>query len=159
MKTLLIAAALLLSGTMFAQTTETKGKSPKTEEKERKTPDERANGLTNKMTEKLGLSEDQKAKVYTINVDMAKKNDAIRQNTALTKEDRRAQLKSNYLDRRSQYQSVLTAEQFAKFEAWEKEKKAKRQENKGNGKGKGKGKGKKGTTPPPTEEEESEDEL
>jgi Spy/CpxP family protein refolding chaperone len=169
MKTLLIAAAVLLSGTMFAQENSEKKKKEHSEEHkgggehkenhEHKTPDERANGLTNRMTEKLGLSEDQKAKIYAINLDMAKKNEAIRQNTALTKEDRRAQIKANYTERRTQYQSILTAEQFAKFEAWEKEKKAKRQENKGNGKGKGKGKGKKGTTPPPTEEEESEDEL
>lgn len=167
MKTLLIAAAVLLSGTMFAQENSEKKKKEHSEEHkgagehkenhEHKSPDERANGLTNKMTEKLGLSEDQKAKVYAINVDMAKKNDEIRHNTALTKEDRRAQLKANYLERKSQYKTVLTAEQFAKYESWEKEKKAKHQENKG--KGKGKGKGKKGSTPPPSEEEEIEDEL
>lgn len=173
MKTLLIAAAVLLSGTMFAQENSEKKKKEHSEEhkgagehkenhenkgeREHKTPEERANGLTNRMTEKLGLTEDQKAKVYAINVDMAKKNDEIRHNTALTKEDRRAQLKANYLERKSQYKTVLTAEQFAKYESWEKEKKAKHQENKG--KGKGKGKGKKGSTPPPSEEEEIEDEL
>lgn len=174
MKTLLLVAAVLFSGSMIAQEntdqkqkTEsgtTKGTGNQKEkqnhkgEKEAKTPEERANGLTNRMTNNLGLTDDQKAKIYTVNVDMAKKNDTIRKNTALSKEDRRAQLKANYLERKSQYKTILTEEQLAKYESWEKEKKAKHQENKGNNQNKGKGKGKK-TTSTSTEEEETEDEL
>lgn len=174
MKSLLIVAAVLISGSLIAQ--ENADKKKKTEsgttkgsgnqkekqehkgEKEAKTPEEKANGLTNRMTNNLGLTDDQKTKIYTINVDMAKKNDAIRKNTALSKEDRRAQLKANYLERKSQYKTILTEEQFAKYESWEKEKKAKHQENKGNNQNKSKGKGKK-TTSTSTEEEEPEDEL
>lgn len=174
MKSLLIVAAVLLSGSLIAQ--ENADKKKKTEsgttkgsgnqkekqehkgEKEAKTPEEKANGLTNRMTNNLGLTDDQKTKIYTINVDMAKKNDAIRKNTALSKEDRRAQLKANYLERKSQYKTILTEEQFAKYESWEKEKKAKHQENKDNNQNKSKGKGKK-TTSTSTEEEEPEDEL
>ncbi len=155
MKRFSLAVLLVATTAGFAQEKEQQhgeGKGQH-EQHEKKTPEQRATGLTNKMTEKLGLNETQKTQVYNINLATAQKNDAVRSNTALTKEQKKAQLEANQADRSAQFKTVLTAEQYAKYEAWEKERKAKH-EAKHQGGGKGKGKGKKGTTPPPADDDD-----
>lgn len=152
MKTFILALAVLVGGTAAAQQ---QGK------KEHKTPEQRATGMTEKMTTKLSLDDAQKAKIQEINLGIAQKNDAIRQNTSLTKEQKFAQLKENQDARKAQYKEVLSADQYAKYEAWEKEKqekmqakRAERQEAPKGGKG---GKGSKGSKQaPPTQETEEE---
>lgn len=157
MKRLSLAVLLVATTAGFAQEKEQQHGEVKGqhEQREKKTPEQRANGLTNKMTEKLGLNETQKTQVYNINLATAQKNDAVRSNTALTKEQKKAQLEANQADRSAQFKTVLTTEQYAKYEAWEKERKAKREANQQDGgKGKGKGKSKKGTTPPPADDDD-----
>ncbi|WP_300661595.1 hypothetical protein [Fluviicola sp.] len=151
MKTFILAIAVLVGGTSMAQ---------QQEKREPKTAEQRAAGMTEKMTAKLSLDDAQKAKIQDINLGIAKKNDAIRQNASLTREQKFAQMKENQDARKAQYKEVLSADQYAKYEAWEKEKqekmqakRAERQESPKGGKGE---KGSKGTkqTPPTQETEE-----
>lgn len=152
MKTFILAIAVLVGGTSIAQ---------QQEKREHKTPEQRATGMTEKMTTKLSLDDSQKAKIQEINLGIAQKNDAIRQNTTLTREQKFAQIKENHDSRKAQYKEVLSADQYAKYEAWEKEKqekmqakRAERQESPKGGKG---AKGSKGTKQtPPTQETDEE---
>lgn len=144
MKTLILALALVVGGTAIAQ---------QHEKRERKPAEERATNSAQKMATKLGLDETQKTKIHDINLGIAQKNDAIRDNTSLSREQKMAQLKENQTARNAQYKEVLTSEQYAKYEAWEKEKRvkmeAKRAEKQGAKGGKGKPSG-----PPPADEDE-----
>lgn len=167
MKLQILIAALLFGGMAFGQEKTTKNEKPKTEQREKKTPktaEERAGNITERLTNQLGLSADQKEKIYEINLGIAQKNDGIRANTTLSKDERKKLLLENHSARKAMYKEVLTAEQFAKYEAWEAEKKAKmeakkkeRQTDKAAGK-KG-GKGTKATTHSAEEDEDSENEL
>lgn len=171
MKLGILALALLIGSASFGQEKTTKKSEPQREQRQTRTPktaEERATNMTERMTKQLGLSDDQKSKIYEINLGIAQKNDGIRSNTALTKEDRRKQMQENHASRKAMYKEVLTPDQYAKYEAWEQEKKAKmeakrkeHQSEKTGGKKGGKaGKGAKTTTPPVEDEEEDvENEL
>lgn len=143
MKTLILAMALAVGGTAMAQ---------QHEKRERKPAEERANNSAQKMKTKLGLDDAQTAKIHDINLGIAQKNDAIRDNSALNREQKMAQLKETQNARNAQYKEVLTSDQYAKYEAWEKEKRekmqAKRAEKQDAKGGKGKPAG------PPAEEDE-----
>jgi hypothetical protein len=140
MKTIILALAFLVGGTAMAQ---------QQEKRERKPAEERANASAQKMKTKLGLDDAQTTKIHDINLGIAQKNDAIRDNTSLTREQKMAQLKENQNARNTQYKEILTADQYAKYEAWEKEKREKMQAKRAEKQG---GKGK--PTSPPAEEEE-----
>lgn len=116
----ILALALLIGGAVFGQE-----KGHDHGQKGPKTAEERATQVTERLTKQLGLSDEQKAKIYEINVGIAQKNEAIRANNALTKEQRMAQIKENHAARKAMYKDVMNAEQYAKYEAWEKEKQAK----------------------------------
>lgn len=148
MKAGILAVALIIGGAVF-------GQAPA--KKERKTAEERATAMTEKMTTKLELTEDQKAQIQDINLGIAQKNDAIRSNTSLSREEKMKQMQENHQARDTMYQKVLTDEQYAKYQAWEKEKmekmKAKQAERKASG---GKGKGAKPAPSAPSEEEDEQ---
>jgi len=142
MKTLILAMAFLTGGTAIAQ---------QQAKKEHKTAEERATAQAQKMTTKLGLDETQKTKIHDINLGIAQKNDAIRANTSLTREQKMAQIKETQDARNAQYKEVLTSDQYAKYEAWEKEKREQMQQKRAEKQG-GKG-GKPSGTPPAPEDE------
>ncbi|WP_294669834.1 hypothetical protein [uncultured Fluviicola sp.] len=145
MKTLILALAMVVGATAIAQ----QQPHPK---KERKPAEERATNSAQKMKTKLGLDDAQTAKIHDINLGIAQKNDAIRDNTSLTREQKMAQLKENQNARNVQYKEVLTADQYAKYEAWEKEKREKMQAKRAE---KQDAKGRKGKpASPPAEEDE-----
>lgn len=154
MKTFILALAVLVGGTAMAQQ-QGPGK------REHKTAEERASSITEKMNSRLTLDESQKAKIQEVNLGIAKKNDAIRQNTSLTREQKMAQMKENQDARNAQYKEILSADQYAKYEAWEKEKRekmeAKRAERQQQGQGQHGAKPANGTkTASPKEEPEEE---
>jgi hypothetical protein len=153
-KTMLFATALLIGGVSIAQ--EKDAKSAEMSQEKKSTPEERATRLTKRMTEKLKLSTDQSSRIGDINSGIAQKNQGIRDNTTMAKEEKMKLIKSNHDARVAMYRDVLTAEQMTQYEAWEKEKMEKHTEHKAEvkGKGKGKGKGKK----PETEKKETENE-
>lgn len=144
MKTLILALALAVGGTAIAQPHE---------KRERKPAEERATNSAQKMKTKLGLDDAQTTRIHDINLGIAQKNDAIRDNSSLTREQKMTQLKETQNSRNAQYKEVLTTAQYAKYEAWEKEKRekmqAKRAEKQGPKGGKGKPAG-----PPPADEDE-----
>lgn len=118
MKTLILAIALVVGGTAMAQ---------QHEKRERKPAEERATASAQKMKTKLGLDDAQTAKIHDINLGIAQKNDAIRDNASLTREQKMSQIKETHNSRNAQYKEVLTSDQYAKYEAWEKEKREKMQ--------------------------------
>lgn len=119
MKTLILALAVLVGGTAAAQ------QQRQEQKREHKTAEERATALTEKMTTKLTLDAGQKTKIQSVNLGIAQKNEAIRGNTTLSREQKMAQLKENQNARNTQYKEILTSDQYAKYEAWEKEKQEK----------------------------------
>ncbi|WP_343634206.1 hypothetical protein [Fluviicola sp.] len=145
MKTLILALAMVVGGTVMAQR-------PQQQKRERKPAEERAANSAQKMKTKLGLDDAQTTKIHDINLGIAQKNDAIRDNTSLTREQKMTQLRDNQNARNAQYKEVLTADQYAKYEAWEKEKREKMQEKRAEKQDAKGGKGK--PAGPPAEEEE-----
>jgi len=96
------------------------------EMEEKKTPEERAKMQTERMTEKLLLNPDQKAKVYEINLQIDKKNQAVHQDKSMLAETKKATMDSNNQTRKEMIKAVLTPEQNQKFDEME----AHRQERK-----------------------------
>jgi periplasmic protein CpxP/Spy len=67
----------------------------------------------------LGLSGDQTAQVKTILDGERSKTEALRSNTSLTEQDRRAQFMAIHKDEDAKINAVLTADQKTKFDAME----------------------------------------
>lgn len=146
MKTLILALAMAFGATAMAQ-------QPQHQKRERKPAEERATNSAQKMKTKLGLDDAQTAKIHDINLRIAQKNDAIRDNTSLSREQKMAQLKETQTARNAQYKEVLTPDQYTKYEAWEKEKREKMQQKRAE-KQDTKGGKAKPAGPPPGEEDE-----
>lgn len=107
MKKLLLIAMLFSVGfTAMAQRGGQKGNS---------TPEERAERVTNKMAEELALSEEQKKKIYQINLDHAKKRqvemDARREEMKAKRTAMEADLKAQ----NQEIEAVLTPDQRVKW--------------------------------------------
>ena len=64
----------------------------------------------------LDLTDEQKPKVEAIMKSSMEKRKALREDTALTPEDRKAKMKTIQEETATQMKAVLTPEQFAKFE-------------------------------------------
>lgn len=123
MKIAVMAIALVMGSLAFGQETE----------KAKTSPEERANNLTTKMVKQLGLNGEQATQISEINLGIAGKNEGIRNNTNMTKEQKQEILLSNNAARMAMYKNVLTAEQYVKCEEMEKlhqERKAARKEAK-----------------------------
>jgi hypothetical protein len=88
-----------------------------------KSTEERAKHMTEKMTKSLLLSSDQQDKVFTLNYGIAQKNEAIRKDANLTKEQKIESIKENMNIRRSSLKTILNEEQFKKFEKLEENRK------------------------------------
>lgn len=120
LKVLLIGLALVVgTSTVSAQ------------EKTKKTPQERAEMHTARMANALELTADQRAKVAELNLGIAMKNDAIRNDANMSKEQKQESIKGNNEARMAQLKNILNEEQYKKaleFEAQRKAKKEARQE-------------------------------
>jgi len=103
------------------------------EQRPHKTPEEKAQKLTDRMTEKLGLNEKQQAEVFALNIQEVNNRKEIR-------ERMKDKLQAEQMAR---YKTVLTAEQYVKLEKAQAERKVKRK-NGHQGKIKGEHHGKKG---------------
>ncbi len=139
--TLVVASLFAINS--FAQTkAERKTKAERTEMKTERmnmTPEEKARKQTDKMNEKLGLSDDQNSKIYEINLGVNMKNAAVRTNETFSKEQKMEAIKGNNDGRKYLIRETLNDEQKAKFDAM-KEKheahKAEMMEKRGSKKGK-----------------------
>ncbi|QIP11211.1 DUF4890 domain-containing protein [Spirosoma aureum] len=79
-------------------------------------PTTRARKMTDRMTQQLGLDEATSKKIYDITLARAEKVDAIQKSSDDNKTKAEA-LKANADDFKSKLQSILTPDQFTKFES------------------------------------------
>ncbi|MDB5119958.1 MAG: hypothetical protein JWN56_1176 [Sphingobacteriales bacterium] len=129
----MITAAILISSICisFAQ------EKTSTDNRERKTPEERAQLMTNGLEKKLALSADQKAKVYQINLERAQKMNEFQSSNSNT-EDRKKQMevrKELMEESDRKLVEVLTEDQKKTYQELKDENKAKLKEQRGDKKG------------------------
>ena len=114
MKKLMIIAALA-SMTVAAQA----------QEKDRKTPQERAKLRTEHMTKELELSPEQQAKVEAINLKYADRVEAVRAEREAERTAKRDAAEAMHAAHDAEMKAVLTADQYTKWVAKKQEAKAK----------------------------------
>ena len=90
---------------------------PKGEAKERPAGVRAGGG---RIVEELGLTAEQKPKVEAVMKDAAEKRKALRDDTALTPEQRREKVKAIGEETKTKLKGILTAEQLTKFEELQK---------------------------------------
>lgn len=100
------------------------------QEKSKKSAQERAELHTERMSKALNLTSDQRAKVAELNLGIAMKNDAIRNNTEMSKELKMESIKANNEARKTYIKTILTEEQLIKFEEHEAKMQAKKEAKK-----------------------------
>jgi periplasmic protein CpxP/Spy len=81
-----------------------------------RTPEARAEMMTQRMEKSLSLSTEQTAKIQEINLEHAKKNTALREKYADNREGFRSEMLASHKEREAAYKNVLTNEQFAQYE-------------------------------------------
>jgi hypothetical protein len=86
-------------------------------------PEKQAERMTQHQTEKLGLSSDQAAKVKAINLDFAKKQQALHSEKAVGEKPDRAALQKLQDEHKATLKNVLTKEQYSQWEQLKKERK------------------------------------
>src|SRR5215469_2680870 len=125
---ILIILMLLAAGLTFAQTSQ---------ESQAPTPDKHAgmhhNGESAEqhlqmLSEKLNLTDDQKAKLKPILQDEMQQMKAVREDSSLSEDQRRAKMKSIHESLHDQINAVLTPEQQAKFKQMQHEEMEKHKE-------------------------------
>ena len=103
------------------------------QQKESLTPEQRAEKITTKMTEELGLSEDQKQKIYQINLENAQKREAQRAAMEEERKAKRTEMQAQNQVQNEQIEAILTPEQKTKWEEVKKENRKEIQERSGSG--------------------------
>lgn len=92
--------------------------------KQKLTPEQRATKNTDSLRVRLNLTDDQYAKILSINTGFLKSKDALRIKTktdsTYTKETFKTDLKSIHADRKKQIEAILTPEQKKTWAAWKK---------------------------------------
>lgn len=86
-------------------------------------------GKIKEFGKELNLSSDQQAKVKTVNEDFKKQMDALKNNSTLSKEEKREQFKKLAESHKTSLKSVLTQEQIAKLEEKRKTKSDRKSKN------------------------------
>ncbi|MGK0366263.1 MAG: protein CpxP [Saprospiraceae bacterium] len=116
LKGLTLGLICLFAFNVNAQTTKEGAQSEmRKEQRAHKTPEEKAQKLTERMTEKLGLNENQQEDVYALNLQEIKNREEIRSRM-------KDKLQAEQMAR---YQTVLTTDQYAKLEKFQAERQAK----------------------------------
>lgn len=115
---LLLCFFLTMSGSSMAQKRDTSYV-----KKVRFTPEQRADKMSDKLDRRLNLSKQQDKDIHTINTDIAQRMEAIKRNTTLPKKDKMQQVKALNEERNQRFKSVLTADQYKKWNDWELKKK------------------------------------
>jgi hypothetical protein len=119
-KVLLASVLALTLNTTYGQVTETTS-----------TPEERAAKLTENMVTQLSLNETQIEQVTQINLGVAQKNEAIKNDMNMSQELKAASIQGNNDTRRAYFKLILTEEQYNQYiemeESSKEVKKAKRE--------------------------------
>ena len=108
-----ILALLTISVSSYAQDKDSKPK---------KTPEERATLITDKMKSSLNLTDDQYSKVYELNLQRIKERQALKEERSKTDSDIKKK-RSEYM---TSLKSILTDEQYQTLKKIQKEKKSKK---------------------------------
>lgn len=87
------------------------------------TAEQRADKMSDKLDRRLNLTKEQDKKIHEINLDITTKIDGVKANTALPKKDKMQQIKALNEERSQRFKSVLTADQYKKWNDWEMQKK------------------------------------
>lgn len=141
MKKLLMIAAILTMTFAGAYAQRGQGASKGGQDKESMTPEQRAEKMTARMTEELGLAEDQKQKIYNINLENAQKREAQRAAMEEDRKAKRAEMQAQNQVQNAQIEAILTPDQKTKWEEVKKENRKEIQERSGSGRGHRGGKG------------------
>ncbi|QCR24358.1 DUF4890 domain-containing protein [Pontibacter sp. SGAir0037] len=124
----MLSLGVLVAGSSFAQTAPQKDKKARTEQrgpgkgqdgKEKRTPEERAQLRTERMSERLELNASQKQKVQALHLKQAKEMQAMRAD-AKSKEDagkNREAMKARHVQYDAELKGILTPQQYAKYQA------------------------------------------
>ena len=94
------------------------------QEKSKKTPEQRAEMHTERLTKVLVLNADQRTKIAEFNLGIALKNESLRNNPNIPQDVKISSLQSNNEARKMMIKTVLTEEQIKKFEELEAKKEA-----------------------------------
>ena len=81
------------------------------------TPQEKAAKKTAWMKANLGLSDDQVKQVEPLNLEYAQKNYDLKNNQAISKEEKETQMKKNDDEKDAKLKTIFTPEQFKTYEA------------------------------------------
>lgn len=114
---LLLCLLLGFSRESMAQKTDT------TTHKVRLSPEARADKMSDKLDRRLNLSAQQDKDIHAINTDISRRREQIKANTTLAKKDKMQQIKQLEEERNQRFKSVLTADQYKKWNDWEMKKK------------------------------------
>ena len=114
LKFLTLAMFIFISVTSFAQ------------DKKSKTPEQKAQKLTEKMQTDLSLSAEQTDQIASINLGIAQKNHSVKMNETMSVEDKKVARKENQKARTQMYKQVLTVTQFETMKKLKRQKRAKR---------------------------------
>ncbi|MCC6865896.1 MAG: hypothetical protein IT280_07015 [Ignavibacteria bacterium] len=127
---LLVLLFMFLSTSVFSQS------------EKNKTPEERAKLRTERLTDKLSLSETQKQQVYDVILNHANQVNTIRNTQDITKESRREQMKTLRTDTNQKLEGIFSKEQIDKWNTMKQKMKEKHKNKHGNKKHGKKNKGK-----------------
>ena len=111
---------LLAAGLTFAQPSQ-ESQTPTPDKHPGMHHEESADQHLQMLSEKLNLTDDQKAKLRPILQDQMLQMKAVREDSSLSEEQKRAKMKSIHESSHDQINAVLTPEQQAKFEQMRKE--------------------------------------
>ncbi|MFZ9029130.1 MAG: hypothetical protein ACO2Z9_08960 [Crocinitomicaceae bacterium] len=98
------------------------------QEKEKKSPEERATQMTEKMAEAFEIEGEKKDKLEAINLKFVKEIQQVKEDTTIEKEAKKEKMKSIAEKRHEALEDILTADQLKKLKEKEQEKMAKRSE-------------------------------
>ena len=120
LKSLIVLGLIVMGSTAsFAQ-----------EERKQKTPEEKAQRMTQKMSENLSLSEEQAAELEGVNIQFVNDLMAVKSDESMEKESKKAKLSELKTNHDSKLKEILTEEQYTQYEAAAEEKMAHREEKK-----------------------------
>lgn len=91
------------------------------QQREMLTPEQRAEKMTMKMAEELGLSEDQKQKIYIINLEHAQKRQEQWEAMEAERNAKRSEMRADAESQNDQIAAFLTPEQKTKWEEFKNE--------------------------------------
>jgi len=139
MKNLFIAVLLLVGISIYSQESNAPKNKKDKGSKEMKSPEQRNEAMLAKMTTELNLDANQQAQIKPIIIEQGTKMDAMRaqmkankeNNVALSDADKKEMRKKRMADKEAtdnKIKSILTSDQFVKYQAMQEAEKAKMQD-------------------------------